>query len=256
MSYQGPALDVPRFFVDLPPAAEAAGFAIEKFGEAAGWPLLALKKGATNPTTPTIYLSSGIHGDEPAGPLALLQLLRENYFDDQHHWLICPVLNPGGLMAKTRHNPGDVDLNRDYREPKAAETRQHLAFLQREFAGRRFALSILLHEDWETKGYYMYELSRTGQKLIGPAILAAVEPICGIDRSPVIEGMPAKDGLITRPIEGFEERPLWPEALWLALNHTNRNVTLEAPSAQELDRRVAAHCAAVRAAVVASQTES
>jgi len=252
MSYQGPALDVPRFFVDLPPAAEAAGFAIEKFGEAAGWPLLALKKSATKVDAPTIYLSSGIHGDEPAGPLALLQLLRENYFDDQHHWLICPVLNPGGLMAKTRHNPGDVDLNRDYREPKAAETRQHLAFLQREFAGRHFALSILLHEDWETKGFYMYELNRTGQSPIGPAILAAVEPICGIDHSPEIEGMPAQNGLISRTLDDIGERPLWPEAIWLAKNHTDRNVTLEAPSAQDLDRRVAAHCAAVRAAITAA----
>jgi murein peptide amidase A len=252
MSYQGPALDVPRIFTDLPPAAEAAGFAIEKFGEAAGWPLLALKKAAVKADAPTIYLSSGIHGDEPAGPLALLRLLREKYFDEHHHWLICPVLNPGGLLAKTRHNPGDVDLNRDYRNPQAPETRQHLAFLQRECAGRRFALSILLHEDWETKGYYMYELTRTGQKLIGPSVLAAVDPICGIDHSPVIEGMEAHGGLITRPIEGFEQRPLWPEALWLALNHTDRNVTLEAPSAQDLERRVAAHCAAVRAAVIAA----
>ncbi len=253
MPYHGPALDVPRFFTDLPPAAEAAGFAIEKFGEAAGWPLLALKKGATKPDAPAIYLSAGIHGDEPAGPLALLRLWREKYFDEHHHWLICPVLNPGGLLAKTRHNPGDVDLNRDYRNPQAPETRQHLAFLQRECAGRRFAISILLHEDWESKGYYMYELNRTGQKLIGPAILAAVDPICGIDHSPVIEGMEARGGLITRPLDGIQERPLWPEALWLALNHTDRNVTLEAPSAQDLERRVAAHCAAVPAAITAAR---
>jgi hypothetical protein len=98
----------------------------------------------------------------------------------------------------------------------------------------------------------MYELNRTGQSPIGPAILAAVDPICGIDHSPVIEGMPAQNGLISRTLDDIGERPLWPEAIWLAKNHTDRNVTLEAPSAQDLERRVAAHCAAVRAAVIAA----
>jgi len=249
--YQGPALDVPRFFADLPPAAQAAGFAIEKYGEAHSWPLLALRKNATKADAPLLYLSAGIHGDEPAGPLALLQLLREKYFSDSFNWIICPALNPGGLAAKTRHNPGDVDLNRDYRDPKTTEATQHVAFLNREFAGRRLALSILLHEDWESKGFYMYEVNRTGLPLLAPAVLAAVEPICGIDHSPVIEGADAKGGLITRPIDSLRERPLWPEAIWLMLHHTDRSMTVEAPSAQALEKRVAALCAVIHAAVAA-----
>ena len=212
MSYLGPALDVPRFFADLPVAAAAAGFGVEQFGAAAGWPLLALKRPAANVDAPVIYLSSGIHGDEPAGPLALLQLLREKFFDDNSHWLICPALNPGALTAKTRENPGGIDVNRDYRAPKSPEATQHLDFMNRQTGvfARRFALSILLHEDWEAKGFYMYELNRTENPLLGPKVLAAVDPICGIDRSPVIEGMDARDGLITRPVADFEERPLWP----------------------------------------------
>jgi hypothetical protein len=142
-------------------------------------------------------------------------------------------------------------VNRDYRDPQSPEAKQHRAFLnhEREKGMPRYAISLLLHEDWETKGFYMYELNRTPKPLLGPKVLAAVEPICGVDHSPVIEGMLAAHGLITRPIEGFEERPLWPEALWLVLNRTDRNMTLEAPSAQPLEPRVAAHCAAVRTAV-------
>src|ERR1700679_561586 len=34
MPYLGPALDVPRFFADLTPAAKGAGFTIEPYGEA------------------------------------------------------------------------------------------------------------------------------------------------------------------------------------------------------------------------------
>jgi hypothetical protein len=251
MSYLGPALDVPRFFAELPPAAQSAGFAVEKYGEATGWPLLALKRAAAHADAPVIYLSSGIHGDEPAGPLALLQLLREKYFTDHFHWLIFPALNPGGLQLKSRENPAGIDVNRDYREPKSPEARQHLEFLRRESGvfARKLAVSILLHEDWESHGFYLYELNRTDNPLLGPAVLAAVEPICGVDLSPIIEGMPAQNGLITRPVSDFADRPLWPEALWLVIQRTDRNTTLEAPSAQPLEKRVAALCAAVRTAV-------
>jgi hypothetical protein len=258
MSYLGPALEVAAFFADLPPAAAAAGFAIEQYGEAACWPLLALKRPAASAEAPLIYLSAGIHGDEPAGPLALLQLLRENFFGDRHHWLICPALNPGGLAARTRENPAGIDVNRDYREPKSPEAKQHRDFLERQAGvfGGRLALSVLLHEDWESKGFYMYELNRTANPLIGPAVLAAVEPICGVDHSPTIEGMAAHEGLITRPVADFADRPLWPEALWLVVQRTDRNMTLEAPSAQELEKRVAALCAAVRTAVAEIEKQS
>ncbi len=251
MSYQGPALEVPKFFAELPPVAKAAGFAVEAYGEAAGWPLLALRKAPAKRDFPWIYLAAGIHGDEPAGPLALQRLLSEKYFGDEYGWLIFPALNPGGLTAKTRESPLGIDVNRDYRDPKSAEAKQHLAFLQSEIAdGRpRYALSILLHEDWETKGYYMYELNREPANLFGRKILAAVEPICGVDHSPVIEGMAADHGLITRPLTDFADRPLWPEALWLILHRTDHNMTLEAPSAKAMEPRVAAHCAAVRVAM-------
>ncbi|HZP61719.1 MAG TPA: succinylglutamate desuccinylase, partial [Opitutaceae bacterium] len=48
-----------------------AGFRVEKFGEVAGFPLFSLTKRTPGPR-PRIYLSAGIHGDEPAPPLALL----------------------------------------------------------------------------------------------------------------------------------------------------------------------------------------
>ncbi len=251
MAYLGPALDVARYFKELPPVAEAAGFAVEHYGEAAGWPLLALRKNPAHRDARWIYLAAGIHGDEPAGPLALQRLLEQKFFGDEFGWLICPALNPGGLAAKTRECPLGIDVNRDYREPKSPEAKQHRAFLEQEQAdGRpRYALTILLHEDWETKGFYMYELDRTGKELFGRKILAAVELICGVDHSPIIEGMAADHGLITRPVADFENRPQWPEALWLILHRTDHNMTLEAPSAQPMEPRVAAHCAAVRVAV-------
>ncbi len=257
MSYQGPALDLLPFFADVKAAATAAGFAIETFGEAAGWPLLLLRRDAADPAAPTLYISSGIHGDEPAGPLAILELLREGALDARYHWLLFPALNPGGLAAKTRENPAGVDVNRDYCNSQSPEARQHTAWLVREeMARRRYALAICLHEDWETSGYYLYELNGTTGPLYGNAILAAVESICGVDRSPIIEGMEAKNGLITRPVDDLRNRPVFPEAIYLALKHTDHCLTLEAPSAQDLPRRVAAHVMGVKAAIAEWEKET
>jgi len=250
MPYLGPALDVPRFFADLTPAAQAAGFAIEPYGETAGYPLLLLRRAVALPNAPTLYLSTGTHGDEPAGPLALLQMLRDRFFADRFNWLLFPAINPGGLAAKTRENPAGLDVNRDYRHGNTPEARQHLAVLAREQAASRgqYDLCVCLHEDWETSGFYLYELNQTPHPLIGHTVLAAVESICGIDHSPVIEGLDANHGLITRPVTDFADRPQYAEAMWLALHHTVRSLTLEAPSAQDLPRRVSAHLAATAAA--------
>ena len=40
------------------------------------------------------------HGDEPAGPLAALELLKHGAFD-HGPWRLCPALNPTGLAAGT-----------------------------------------------------------------------------------------------------------------------------------------------------------
>jgi len=53
----------------LEAAGGAAGFRVEKYGEAGGHPLVALTRRTPGPR-PRIYVSAGIHGDEPAAPVA------------------------------------------------------------------------------------------------------------------------------------------------------------------------------------------
>jgi len=96
-------------------AARAGGFNVDRFGSVRGYPLFALTKPAPTDGRPSIYLSAGIHGDEPASPLALLRLLEAGTFDARASWYLCPLLNPTGLATGTRENAEGVDLNRDYR---------------------------------------------------------------------------------------------------------------------------------------------
>jgi hypothetical protein len=246
--YVGEALDVPRFEGEFADAARHNGWREEEFFNADGIRLAAWHHGAVSPRR-RIYLSAGIHGDEPAGPLALLELFRENRWPDDVELIVCPLLNPTGAALNRRENRDGVDLNRQYLNPRAAEVRAHIEWLARQGP---FDMAICLHEDWEAHGFYLYELN-PGGLLPGLAaeVVRAVSAVCPIDRSPQIDGRAAKDGVI-RPPDDPRVRPEWPEAFYLFTQHTRLSHTFEAPSDFELPVRVAALATAVRTALGAA----
>jgi len=190
-----------------------------------------------------IYISSGIHGDEPAGPLAVLKLFQQAVWPDDVALWIIPCLNPGGFALGRWENEDGVDLNRDYRALKTDLVRAHIQWLQ---ACPRFDVTLLLHEDWEAQGFYLYELNPSKLPSLAPTIIAEVEKVCPIDHSPVIEGRKAQKGII-RPRADISKRPDWPEAFYLVQNKSPLSYTLEAPSDFPLATRVNALAAGVTA---------
>jgi len=194
-----------------------------------------------------VYISTGIHGDEPAGPLAALQLLQEDSWPKAAAFWLCPCLNPAGFALNRRENGQGMDLNRDYRHLQSPEVRAHINWLQRQ---PPFDLSLCLHEDWEAAGFYVYELNPDHKPSFAEKIIEAAATACPIDPSPVIEGRPAQNGII-RPSLNPAERPQWPEAFYLITHKTRLSYTLEAPSDFPLEARVAALVAAVRAVLAA-----
>lgn len=223
----------------------AAGFRVEPFGEVVGCPLFALTKRTPGPR-PRIYLSAGIHGDEPAPPLALLEMIEAGVFDHRATWFICPLLNPAGFMRGIRENDGGLDLNRDYKDLRSAEIATHAAWLRRQ---PNFALTLCLHEDWESKGFYLYELNPTARPSLAEPMIAAVAPLCPIDLAPEIDGRPVDVPGIIRPVSDPLMRENWPEAIYLRAHHTTLSYTLETPSAFPLAQRIAAMRAAVETAL-------
>ena len=248
-AYHGETIDIRVVLRDLASAAAAHGWTSETYHEQAGFAWLALRRSPLStinqqPST-RIYLSAGIHGDEPAAPLAALRLIRENRWPAHAEIVLLPCLNPLGYTLNRRGNADGVDLNRDYRHPQAAETRAHLAWLARQ---GRFDCYLCLHEDWESHGFYLYEQNPEGRPSFAENIIAAVRPVCPIDESENIEGRPARGGII-RPVLNPLERPDWPEAFYLISHHSRQGYTLEAPSDFPLPTRVAALVAAVQAVV-------
>ena len=192
-----------------------------------------------------VYISAGIHGDEPAGPLAALQLLQDDSWPGDTSLWMCPCLNPTGFPLNRRENALGVDLNRDYRHLQSAEVRAHIDWLQRQ---PPFDLTLCLHEDWESNGFYVYEVNPSGRPSLAGKIIEAVGKVCPIETSPVIEKWAASAGVI-RPQLNPSDRPQWPEALYLMTHNSSLGYTLEAPSDFLLSTRIEGLVTAVRTAV-------
>ena len=238
-------LSPPEYTRQFNLAARKAGFRVEPYGEIDGHPLVAYTKRTPGPR-PRVYISSGIHGDEPAPPLALLRLLETGFFDQRCTWFLCPLINPIGFINRTRENNAKLDLNRDYKGPVAGEIRDHVQWLKRQ---PNFDLIICVHEDWESQGFYLYELNPTLRPTLANAMLDGARSVCPIDAATVIDGREIAEPGIIRPISDPLLRETWPEAIYLRRYHGTLVYTTETPSALPLEQRIETHCAVLRAAL-------
>lgn len=231
--------------------ARKAGLTLRKYAEASGYDLFYLETPASAParrpgarSQTNIYLSAGIHGDEPAATEALIVWAEKNISRLKAlNVLIFPCLNPWGLASNCRLNADGRDLNRSYHNDSIPQ----IAAQVRLMKGRRFDLAVALHEDYDARGLYLYEVPATKPYWGEELIKAAARHIAIEDRRR-IEGRAAKDGIVRRSIKP-DLMPDWPEAFVLAFNHCDRVFTIETPSEFHLDTRVDAHVAALTRAV-------
>lgn len=243
-------MNIEAYIDRLEVAALRCGFALSFYGKIGKTGLPVLERRCDD-TAPEIYLSTGVHGDEPAGPMALLELLRRRCLPDGANYTLFPMINPDGLVAGTRENADGVDLNRDYGpEPVSAEIRQQLDWI----GDRQFGLTLCLHEDYDGEGFYLYSNVDPGETFdyAGLAIEAAA-PFTGIDQRTEIDEMPAKGGRMFPPESVLNtDRKDLPEALRLLFQHGSTVVvTTETPSCQPITARIEAQCAASLAIIKA-----
>ncbi|MFP4353393.1 MAG: M14 family metallocarboxypeptidase [Puniceicoccaceae bacterium] len=239
----GDLFSVPGYLDAVRSLAAGAGFSVRTFGEAGGFALPVLTRGG--PGRDRLYVSAGVHGDEPAGPLGIRCALEKGWFSRDFGWVVFPVINPTGLVRGTRETAEGIDLNRDYRRLAARESRLHRAFLAE--SGWSFRASLGLHEDWEADGAYLYEHNPDRRANPCEALLGVLEDICGLQKGEEIDGWAvAREGLI-HPPSVPEIRENWPEQIYMLEAHTRMSYTVETPSECALENRVRAAAAAVRA---------
>lgn len=175
---------------------------------------------------PTIHLAAGVHGDEPAGVLALLALAQEGRFDARFAYRIWPCTNPTGFAAGTRGNAEGEDINRSFGRGGGTPEARAIVMANRD---RKFALALDLHEDDEASEPYVYEY---GDGTIGEAI---VRP----DR--VLRPHPHDEGEMLGGLS---------LSLLLCRNAAERVLTIETPSRAPLPGRIAFHEQAIPAALL------
>ena len=230
-AYYGEMIDIRAVLGDIETAAQQHGWTSETFHEVDGVRMIALHRApapAANPQPPRrIYISAGIHGDEPAGPSAVLRLLQENRWPKHLEIFLIPCLNPTGFLINKRGNASGIDLNRDYRNSKnhrgpcalglAAGSAAEIRFIS--LPARRLGIAWLL--SLRTK-------PPTASRLSRKKMIEAVKPVCPVDMSEIIEDRPASGGII-RPVLNPFGRPDWPEAFYLITEKSRQGLHARSP---------------------------
>jgi len=223
---------------------------ITTFGQDGGFDVVALQNRAPVSVSPRLYLSAGIHGDEAAATEGLVTWAEENIAILRSMSVhIFPCLNPWGLANNCRADSKARDLNRCYHNRRVPIIRAQSALL----LGRRYDLAMMLHEDYDAHGAYLYEVNHRRASW-APLLLAAAQAHVQIDARSRIEGQRARSGVIRRRVTR-DFMPHWPEAFLLHFQHSARTYTFETPSECDIAQRVAAHVAVLGKAMQLSVAE-
>src|SRR6516165_2081212 len=191
-----------------------------------------------------IYLSAGIHGDEPASTEGLYQwaelhgpVLRELPL------IIFPCLNPWGLVHNRRTDSQNCDLNRCYHLNDVPRIQAQKDLLR----GYIFRLAMCLHEDYDAQGVYLYEVRKKltpfGQELLSTAgyyIPRGLQLMVEVRRDEL--------GGIARRLNR-KKFPFLAGAIYVSFNHSDRTMTAETPSEYDLSKRIEAHIAMIQRAI-------
>ena len=155
-----------------------------------------------------VGLFAGIHGDEPAGILGLLDLVRELDADPlagkEFQLGLYPLCNPSGYVDKTRHARCGLDLNRhfwnDCQEPE-------IRLLEAELRRQAFHGIISLHSDDTSDGMYGFVRGHTLTKHLMEPALAAAESALPRNKRALIDGFHAVEGIIHSGYGGILSTP-------------------------------------------------
>ena len=186
--------------------AESVGF-WRSDGRRYWMPRLVFQRRAEQPSI-KLAIFAGIHGDEPAGVLALCDLIRalEGLPTMARHYQIhvYPLCNPTGYEDGTRHSRAGKDLNREFwrgsEEPE-------VQLIEREILRHDYDGFISLHSDDDSDGLYGFVRGATlTEHLLKPA-LAAADVALPTNSSEIIDGFHAVNGIIHSAYSGILSAP-------------------------------------------------
>ncbi|MBM3149284.1 MAG: M14 family metallocarboxypeptidase, partial [Chloroflexi bacterium] len=147
-----------------------------------------------------VLLSGGIHGNEPAGVEAMVQMVEMLAKDPEKYgniaFDIIPVVNPWGWSHDIRFNQEGCDVNRDFATFKCQES----AVIRDFVNGKRYTLIIDSHEDPDAKGFYMYQYANPDTWLSRKVINTVRNQGYPVEQDVNMIILRTEDGLINAPL--------------------------------------------------------
>jgi len=111
----------------------------------------------------TVCIIAGLHGNEIAGPLSVLDLISEakHELPGIFRYIIYPIINPTGYDLRQRYDDDNRDLNAIYEETLHSKNYREVQELCQDLEKfQPFEAVLTLHEDSDLEKFYMYGLGR------------------------------------------------------------------------------------------------
>jgi Zinc carboxypeptidase len=220
------------------------------------YPLYAVRIAATRRDRPTVFVSGGVHGDEPAGVYAALDFLEEiaPKFRSDFNFLVLPCVNPSGYEMDTLRSLSGANLNRQF-DTKSIEPEIRVIEGWLIEQPCRFLVTFDFHEtvpEYQGEGFterdnpracYLYETVHDHKKRIGKQLIKALPPTLEVCRWPTIYLDVNSDGVISYP-EANRNSVYAQETTFEAflLHHkTDHAFTTETPTGWSFEKRIETH---------------
>jgi Succinylglutamate desuccinylase / Aspartoacylase family len=247
------ARDVVRPLNDLP-NAEIETIARIEYDDRS-YPLFVIKSVVSLSDRPTVLVSGGVHGDEPAGVYAALDFVEHLMprFRFDFNFFVLPCANPSGFEMDTLQSLSGANLNRLFDTGSAEpEIRGIEDWLMKEPA--RFLATFDLHEtvpEFSGEGFtardnphacYLYETVRGRKKRFGKQLIESLPPSFDVCRWSTIYADINSDGVISYP-EANRNLVYAQETTFEAflMHHkTDHAFTTETPTGWSIEKRVQA----------------
>ncbi|PIP65297.1 hypothetical protein COU77_02715 [Candidatus Peregrinibacteria bacterium CG10_big_fil_rev_8_21_14_0_10_49_16] len=212
-----------------------------------------------HPGKPTILLSGGVHGDEPAGVYTVIDWLR-NRIQEQDtvcNAYVFPCVNPSGFELDTRFAANGVDLNRSFNKETEQQEVQAIEQWLRA-TGVRFAFTMDCHEvpaDASGEGFtekdnphacFLFETMADVRHRIGPQLIAALPNDMEVCQWPEVYTEKNTGGVVAYP-EACAHPPYAEDATFEGYmngvnktpkQYTDHSFTTETPTVWEMEKRI------------------
>jgi len=105
-----------------------------------------------------LCIITGTHGDEIAGPLSILESLKniEKYYFPDIRYDIFPMTNPTEFDLRIRTDDDKKDLNNMSRIISKNRNYNEVNILKKSIKNEKFEILLSLHEDIDTEKFYLY----------------------------------------------------------------------------------------------------